>query len=1069
MLTVHYSNRLEILADRLAELVRQPCGSPFLPELVIVQSNGMARWLSLHLAQHLGICARVCFPFPAAFIWDLMCRLLPGTPEASPFVPAVLAWRLTALLKELEDTPQFAPLRAYCGDGDASRRFELATRIADVFDQYLVYRPEWIRRWEQGEDTHWQAALWRRLVAGHAIHRVRLQEQLLGRFDTETLAQAGLPDRMSLIGIPTLPPVHLDLFARLAEGLDLHCFFLHPCRQAWRGVGVGPGSVHRVPPDGTAAGGDTTGNRLLASLGTLGRDFIDRVRARQPRVHEQFVDPGADTVLHCLQSDILNGRNRGTPAWPVTPVRDDDRSVQVHVCHSRRREVEVLYDQLLGLFETSPALQPADVVVMTPDIEAYAPLIEAVFAADERQGSLPFSIADRNPRAESPLVNGFFALLDLPGSRYDANRLFTLLEITALQRRFALQEDDLTLVRRWLSDTGVRWGIDHNSRAALGLPAMREHTWRAGLDRLLMGYALPGEPRRFFAEILPYDAVEGTAAQVLGRLHTFAEAAFSLALTLRQPRSVTAWVTTLTTVLEQFLQPDEDEELDLQAIRQALRQLGQSATQAGFDEPVRLEIITSGLRRSLETPEWSMRFLSGGVTFCALLPMRSIPFEVVCLLGMNYDAFPRPRRTLSFDRMAREPRPGDRSRRDDDRYLFLESILSARRCLYLSYVGRNIRDNSVLPPSVLVSELLDTIASGFHGAASQGGDVLPQVVTHHPLQPFSRRYFSGDGRLFSYAADLCEASGLVGRAEALPDPLVTVGLDEPEAAWRTVTLRQLLAFFRHPVRYFLRQRLGMNLEEAEGILENREPFILEPLARYHLRQEMLRQHLHGDAPVRIQRAVRAAGWLPHGQVGTTLFEREWPGVVRFAERLRQVLPTAGGRSLDVDLPIAGLHLTGQLVDLTPQGLVGYRLGALRPRHYLDVWIRHLVLNCLAPEAIVLESRWLGEDKELRLCPVADPQSCLHPLLELYWQGLRRPLPFFPDSAFAYADACRQGKPDALGAARLQWEGSAYHRRREEREDLYYRTAWRHHDPLDEAFMAVATTVFPPLFDHLEQA
>jgi exodeoxyribonuclease V gamma subunit len=1065
MLTVHYSNRLEILADQLAELVRQPCGSAFLPEIVIVQSNGMARWLSLRLAQRLGICARVCFPFPAAFVWDLFRRLLPSVPEASSFTPAVLAWRLMALLKAVEDSPQFAPLHAYCGDGDASKRFELATRIADVFGQYLVYRPEWIRRWERGEETHWQAELWRRLVADHSVHRVRLQEQLLTHLNAETLARAGLPSRMSLIGIPTLPPMHLDIFARLAEAIDLHGFCLNPCRQQWWRPGARPDSDHQVPTADVEAS-DTMGNRLLASLGTLGRDFIGLIQARQPRVHARFVEPGEDTLLHCLQSDILDGRPRGTMACPATPLRADDRSVQVHVCHSRRREVEVLYDQLLGLFETSAALQPADVVVMTPDIEAYAPLIEAVFAADERQGAIPFSIADRNPRAESPLVNGFFALLDLPGSRYDADRLFTLLEIAALQRRFALQEGDLTLVRRWLLDTGVRWGIDHDSRAALGLPAMREHTWRAGLDRLLMGYALPGDQARFFAEILPYDAVEGTEAQVLGRLHTFAEATFGLATTLRQPRSVAEWVTTLNTVLEQFFQPDEDEELDLQAIREALHQIGQAITQADFDEPVRLEVITSGLRRSLETPEWSMRFLTGGVTFCALVPMRSIPFEVVCLMGMNHDAFPRPRRSLSFDRMAHEPYPGDRSRRDEDRYLFLESILSARRCLYLSYVGRNIRDNSVLPSSVLVSELLDTIRRGFHPAGQQDGDVGPEIIVHHPLQAFSRRYFSGHARLFSYDTDLYEASRSAGLSDTLPGALVNVGLNAPDETWRTIELRRLVAFFQHPTRFLLQQRLGIYLEEDAGVLESREPFTLDGLSRYHLRQEVLRRHLHDEPPESILRAVRATGLLPHGQVGVTLFEREWSATVRFAGRLQEVLPPESRRALDVELPVGAFRLTGQLANVTPQGLVGYHFGTVRSRDYLDVWIRHLVLNCLAPQDVRPESRWLGENKELWLRPVADPQTCLQCLLAWYWQGLRRPLPFFPNSTFAYAEARRRERSEPLRAARDTWAGSDFHRG--EYEDRYYQIAFRDHDPFDEAFMEVADTVFPPLFDHLEQ-
>src|SRR2546421_8658610 len=375
MWIVHYGNHLEVLADQLAELFQQPYGAPFLPEIVIVQSNGMTRWLSLELAQRLGICAQIHFSFAASFVWDLGCRLLSNMPATSPFAPDVLTWRIMALLEGLEESPQFAPLHAYCEDGDDFTRFALASRIADVFDQYLVYRPDWIRQWERGEDEHWQAELWRRLVTSNALHRVRLHEQLLIALQAERVVPVGVPARVSLIGIPTMPPLYLEVFARLAACIDVHCFILNPSRLAGRGMSAERERAQRVPMSDAEARSGITGNRLLASMGKLGQDFIDLMSVHQPQVTEQFVEPGNDTLLHCLQSDILNGQNRGTAGCPATPVQADDCSVQAHVCHSRLREVEVLYDQLVRLFEMSPALQPAGVLVMTPDIDAYAPLI----------------------------------------------------------------------------------------------------------------------------------------------------------------------------------------------------------------------------------------------------------------------------------------------------------------------------------------------------------------------------------------------------------------------------------------------------------------------------------------------------------------------------------------------------------------------------------------------------------------------------------------------------------------------------------------------------------------------
>jgi exodeoxyribonuclease V gamma subunit len=444
--------------------------------------------------------------------------------------------------------------------------------------------------------------------------------------------------------------------------------------------------------------------------------------------------------------------------------------------------------------------------------------------------------------------------------------------------------------------------------------------------------------------------------------------------------------------------------------------------------------------------------------------MRSIPSEVVCLIGMHDEAFPRPHRPLSFDRMAQDFRRGDRSRRDDDRYLFLEALLSARRCLYLSYVGRDIHDNSVMPPSVLVSELLDAIVQGYYPAAEPAGDPLTQVVTCHPLQPFSRRYFTGDPKLFSYAADLCEASGIAGRGQARSAPLVTRDLPEPDETWRTVEVRQLVAFFRHPVRYFLQQRLGIVLDEAEGVLDSREPFTLDALARYQLCQELLQHHLAGEPPARVLSLVRAAGFLPHGQVGVSLFECEWSGVEAFAARVQAVLAAGPGTSVEVDLTLGPFRVVGRLDEVTRQGLVRYRLGRTRGRDYLDLWIRHLVLNGLAPDEVECMSQWLAEDVEFTVPPVCEAQALLQDLLAWYWQGLRRPLHLFPDSALAYAQALRQQTSDPLAAARRMWASSDFHCG--EGEDAYYQVAFREHDPLDGEFAEVAEAVFVPLLTYL---
>src|SRR5262245_24026147 len=411
----------------------------------------MARWLSLGLARALGLAANVRFPLPSGFLWETFRALLPDVPASSPLEPAVAVWHLRTILESLEDTPGFAPLHDYLRGADERGRHELAARIADLFDQYLVYRPQWIARWEAGEDEGWQAALWRRLVARIAEpHRASVAEAAL-RALAGPAPGGALPRRVTVFGIPTMPPAYLRALRRLADHVDVHLFLLDPCREYWGDVERPRRARDRgVPPA-------EPGAALLASLGRQGRDFLDLVVECEPHREEAaFVDPGDDSLLHALQSDLLTLRERADRI----AVAPDDRSLQVHVCHGTMREVEVLHDQLLWLFECHPELTPADVVVMTPDVDDYAPAIEAVFGGTPGERRIPFTVADRSLRAESPLVEAFLGLLDLPGSRYDADRLLALLDTPAVHRRFEIAAGDLDLVQRLVTESAVRWGVD---------------------------------------------------------------------------------------------------------------------------------------------------------------------------------------------------------------------------------------------------------------------------------------------------------------------------------------------------------------------------------------------------------------------------------------------------------------------------------------------------------------------------------------------------------------------------------------------------------------------------------
>lgn len=1066
------SNRLEQLLDQLARVVGEPLDSPLTPEVIVVQSPGMQRWLSLRLAERFGVWTNDAqsFPFPNAFIWQCFRAVNGQLPQRSPFDREVLLWRIMLRLPDLLARPEFARLRAYLGAvRDPLKLYQFCSRLADLFDQYIVFRPDLLKGWEQGEsdaDEPWQAVLWRELTRQVALpHRGGVLEEFLRIAQTSTFPADRLPRRIAIFGIPTLPPMHLAVFQALARHLEVNLFLLNPSREYWGDIVSTREAARRRRQlafsfdDGDLHLGE--GNSLLASLGGLGRDFFRQLLGDVDFEQEfsSFDDPGEDSLLHCLQGDILLLRDRPSRRVPQKAIAADDDSLQVHSCHGPLREMEVLYDQLLDLFERHPDLTPNDVLVMIPDLEGYAPYISAVFEqTGEGSSRIPFRIADRGLRRQSAVAETFLKILALPGSRFGAAQVMDILETPAVLERFELAPADLDLVRRWISQTRIRWGIDAADRARQGLPAYGDNSWREGLRRLLLGYALP-EENRLFAGILPQPAVAGGNAHPLGALLDFAETLFQAAAELELPRAPDGWVERLGGLLARFFSSSGEAETDIEMVRAALRRFGEQAAQAGFTEPLPLETVRAHLLGQLEKTAPAQAFLAGGVTFCALLPMRSIPFRVVVLAGMNDGVFPRAERPASFDLMARRPRLGDRSLRKEDRYLFLEALVSARDHLIISYVGQSARDGSIAPPSVLVSELLDAVERGFTHPQHA---ILAQVVRHHRLQAFHPDYFQGSGPLFSYSRENCEALAARVTGGRQVRPLLTSPLPELPAH-AEVNVAELVRFLQHPVRAFLEGRLGIRLGDAQRALPERESLSLDALERYQVVNALVAEHLAEAPAAELYSLYRARGVLPPGQPGAETFRECSAAAATFAavvRPLREELP----HWHDVDLTLGGLHLTGRIARGGVEGPLRFRPGPVRGKDLLDAWVAHLAFCCGGEE---VETLVVGRDEIRRLGPVAEAETLLADLLALYREGMCRLLPIYPKSSFVFAQQVAAGKPaeSAFAKAIREWEGNQ--RIPGENLDPWLRFALKGSEPFTGEFEPLALRLYQPLLRALE--
>ncbi|MEE4302240.1 MAG: exodeoxyribonuclease V subunit gamma [Pseudomonadales bacterium] len=1101
MLEVRQSNRLDVLAQQLVERLRVPGGGGVLQsDVVVVQSPGMATWLRHRIAETLGIAAAVEFPLPASFLWRVVRAVIPDVPADSPFDKRGLRWHLFRLLapeSALLADPRCARLARYLADDQGGlKRFQLAERIADVLDQYLVYRPDWLRRWRAGEDTPaltegepWQPVLWRALVAsvgdrqGTAAaeqDRASLTARARARLEREDcralLRAAGLPGRVAVFGISAMPPEQLRLLLALSDQLDVTLYAFNPCRQYWTDI-VSEAyltqleAAERVRDEGAPTHPYyEVGHPLLAELGASGRDFLDLVLelGEGAELVDAFVEPEGDHALATLQRDILDlDGGSGDRAEQRTLAPDDD-SVQLLDCHGPLRELEVLHDRLLERFAADPALEPREIVVMIPDIDRYAPYVEAVFGGEAGEAAIPYAISDRGLGGETPVLATLAALLRLPRSRLTASEVLGLLEAPAVLRACGLRAEDVEQLGHWVSEAGVRWGLDDAHWSALGFPhgegesegAERANTWAFGADRLLLGYAM-GEAEAPFAGRLPLAGVEGDGAEAIGRLLDFVARLAAHADALRGPHAPAVWAERIRALLEDCFDEESGDTDALNGVRQALLDLELRSAAAAVQEPLSLDVLLAVLEPALTAREGGHRFLGGRVTFCTLMPMRTIPFRIVALLGMNDEDYPRRDVPLDFDLLSRRPRKGDRARRLEDRFLFLEALLAAREHLIVSWAGHDPVDDSERPPSVVVSALLDALDRRFLTAG--GGPAREQLLRAHPLQPFSARY---DGETLHTASTLwtLDAAG-AGSAPAAAAP-GRVRLPEPESpADEALSLQHLAAFLVDPPGAILRERFGVRLEEVPDEVEDDEPFDLVGLARYRVRDGALNVLLAGGDVGAWLRREAATGRLPQGHSGADALAQARALLEDYEARLGPLLALPRS-AVAVEVLLGETRIVGEVDDCTAPARVLLRPGTASERDRMRAWVAHLALAAAGEGRATL----LVDDKLVhcfRPLEAAVAREHLADLVAVRAALLVEPAPLLCASSAAWARAVAEGRDaEALDAARAEWTPSDQVPGRREGERADVLRLWPRFPGDDEAlrpdFEALAARVWAPL-------
>jgi len=1079
MIYTYPSNRLENLVAVLQTLLDTLERPPLAADTVLVQNAGMQHWLSMELARQTPakVCMNVEYQLPVRYLWQLIRWILGAqdVPEQSPYAREILAWRIYGLLASQRFTTNAMAIeptqywRGQITSRQPLRRFQLAEQIADVFEQYLMYRPDWIAAWEQGQCRHWQALLWQALVAEQPDHPLALMKRASLQLKNN---MQNLPRHFYIFGLNTMAPIWLEFLhgVSIRTAIDIHILYMNPCAEHWDNLLSEKQSVKTLvrqqgkqralwlgdpqlrPQSGEADDWPAeAGNPLLTSLGQQGQAFVRLLTERTHQDIPVFTEVQPKHLLSSIQHDILVLQDKRQQSFgshqqgPATnpqgslfadenisaasdpaekiPEKIIDNTVTITSAHSAFREVQGLHDWLLHQFNNDTTLTPKDVLVICPNVEDYAAFVQAVFDTgfaepDARTPRLPCSIADRNLKDADANVAAFLELLHLPDARLEISRVLSWLRVPAIARKFSFSVTELATITQWLAAANVHWGLDQQHRASIigdgDGNASAHFTWQQGLDRLLLGFAY-GEHDAYVNEQMLLHHVEGEQAQLLGRLASLIDAMGELRRSLLKERTPAQWQQfLLESLLQTLMATEQDFESSHQTLLTAINDFADFANQGGYaNQVLPLSLLRHCMESSLAAPDpRSAAFMTGQVTVSSMIPMRSLPFRIIAVLGLNDGQFPRQRPPLGFDLMSQDkPRAGDRSRCGDDRYLFLEAIISARDYLYLSYQGLNIRNNEELPASLVLEELMDYLDKAYGFERKQDIRVLP-------LQPYSKKNYHGPYPSFAvpWGQPLHETPGQ-------PEPRVSSDTSiyhspgnqaDLPTQWMLI---DWIRFFSHPVKYFANKQLGLYFGDSHApeIVDD-EPFDLNHLDRYGFQQDIIERKLAGlsSDDYLQQRLAESAMPLSSTVAGITA---EWSAqALQFAQAL-----IARGASDIKQQPVCWQHehfsLTAKIPVLKEGQLMFWRLADLKGKDVVTVLLHHLLVctqsNAADQEAVAGLGLFRGNKQRFTVlrCDYAErSRELLSQLHDVVINGLQEPV-FCPAELFTGALTSETGVID----------------------------------------------------------
>ncbi|CRK85947.1 RecBCD enzyme subunit RecC [Candidatus Providencia siddallii] len=1042
MFKIYHSNQLASLKEIIIYLIKkEPLSFLFEKEIILIQNFGFSQWLQIELAKQLGVVLNIDYQLPSMFIWNMFHNVLLNIPKKNYYTKQNIKWTLLSLLPKIINQNEFKLIKYYIQENNNNTKiYQISNKLANLFEKYLIFRPELIKHWENdklihglGNDQLWTKKLWQKIIfcinksTKKPQHIANLYKIFIDSISKSQTLNKFLPKRIFIFGISSLPPIYIQILNSISKHTNIYLMFVNPCRYYLNYLNE-ISLINRLNQQKNFNSkfnknscesfnykkNINTNNNLLNSCSKIGYEYLYLIFKIKNLIDvSNFIDTNKLTLLENLKQDILDSKNNIEFKTTIYNHKNNknkrfinslDKTITFHSCHSIQREIEILHDNLLSIFEENKSISPKDVLIMTPNIENYVPYINAIFNNIKHSKYIPFSISDRKILQTNPILKTFLMLLNLPESRFSKNQVFLLLEDASISAKFNFNENDLNLLYSIVEKYGIRWGLDNDNFYELKLPNIKQNSWKSGLKRMLSDYNLNGRDK-FLKNILPNEKHNETIHKLIYKLTVFIDTLRKWKKILNEEHIITEWKNICQKLINDFFLINITNENIIIFLIKQLHKITNTAIYFGYKTPIKIHIIHDELLTYFNKKKIYQDFLTGGVNFCTFTSTRSIPFKVIGMLGMNDTSFPRKENQINFDLTRKNIVIGDIISQNKDRYFFLETLISTKNILYISYIGRSIYDNKQNNPSILIEELLDYICHNFCLIVDKklnidiNSNLLREhLIIQHSRTPFDKKNFIPQTRYQSYADEWL----LAAKTTKFKNKSSTF-LVKKQKTIKEITIEQLLRFYRHPIKFFFQQRLNVNFFIEENKFSENEPFIINNLQTYKMNKKIIKSLIKNKNPEIIYQELIDSGKLPVGCFGRSIWEKNLIKINTLIEK--NTKQTEKQFDYHIKCIIKNIKITGVLKNIYKTGILRYQPSHSIANNIVQLWIEHLFFNFLINNQ---ESALISFNKNNQKFPSIEKEIASHYIEKLitgYCNGQNSPLIILNNSCWNWLEKC----------------------------------------------------------------